>query len=397
MANSKKKTTKKKSATSKKATTKKKVEKKLIEEKKKPTTKKKVMVKTVAENKNVAPKKKAVAKSVEGNKKVTTKKEIEVKPVEEKTVGSKKVTQKKKAVAKSIEENKKVTTKKKVEVKPIEEKTIEESINEEEKIAKKLLMFFSILILIIIIFFILLIINKDDNSDEIEFININLNKYLNLYKESNELEYIYITNNDCLECDNYEVNLKKIENEFKIKIKKLDISNFSDKDLKTIEDSNSFIVDISDVPILVAVKEKKAVSAINGIKEYSAIKNFISYSINPANKSFEKISVDKYLSLLKSKDPIIIYIGTSSDSACVKFSTTLEKVTSTRKVKVYYLNTDDLVTDSNIKKLNESNVIFSKQWFVPTILIVKNGSIKDYRMYAMSEEKLMEFLDKNKM
>lgn len=389
MANSKKKASKKKTTTKKKTTqTSSKSAKKVNNS----GTKRRV-------NKNGSATSK---KSTAVKKKTTTtkKKKVVQKPVEEKVVQREIEEQLKEQEIKPVE---KETLKE--EVKLVEEETTNELKSEnnlkgslKEIFDKRFLLFFVILILILIIFFAILIIKKNVNDDDnIEFQNINLKKYLNLYESNSGLEYIYITNKDCIGCDSYEVNLKKIENEFKIKIKKLDISDLDDDELKKIIEVNSYIVDINDVPILTSVKEKTTVSAINGVKEYSAIKNFITYSSNPSNKSFEKISIDKYLSLLKSKESIVIYIGTSSDSVCEKFSQTLEKVTSKKNIKVYYLNTEDLVTDASIKKLDESNEIFSKQWFVPTILIVKNSKIKDYRMYAMSEEELIRFLDGNKM
>ena len=42
-----------------------------------------------------------------------------------------------------------------------------------------------------------------------------------------------------------------------------------------------------------------------------------------------------------------------------------------------------------------SNKIFSGIWFKPTIMIVKNGEIVDYRMESMDEASLVSFFTKN--
>ena len=410
-ANAKKRTTKKSTTTNKKTTSIKKQEninksvevtEKVVEEKKEQILKESNDV--IKENESNRQEKQTSKKNLEKQVKKSTKSrpKQEEKAVEEKPKQEEKVVEEKPKQEEKVVEEKPKQEKKVVEEKPKQEKRIPAlSFIDVVKslIFKNRIIFYATLILLffIIFFGILIIKDKKNDVEVIKFETINFKKYLNLYEENHDLEYVYITNNSCLKCNDYEVSLKKIENDFKIKIKELNITNFSDKELKDLEENNSFIVDIRNIPFLVSIKDKKIVSVIIGIKEYSAVKNFVTYSNNPTNKSFDKISIDKYLSLLNSKDSILIYIGTSSDSACEKFSTILEKVSSSKGIKVHYLNTDDIVTDDGIKKLNESNEIFSKQWFVPTILIVKNGSIKDYRMYAMSEEELIRFLDKNKM
>lgn len=381
MANKKGKSTKKAKKTTKKVTSNKKVNNSVKRRTSKNSSaiSKKV---TSVEKKTTSVKKKVVQKNTQD--KIVQKKIITEEIVKEPEV----VFEKEKIVEEKSDIQKTGT---------IHEKEYSLKENLKEIFDRRFLLFFAGLIVVLIIFFIVLIIRKNNNNVDIKFENISLKKYLNLYVENSGLEYIYITNKDCVGCDSYELSLKKIENEFKIKIKKLDISNLDDNELKELKESNSYIVDLENVPILVTIKDKQSISAINGIKEYSAIRNFVVYSTNPSNKSFNKVSIDKYLSLLKSKDSTLIYICTSSDSVCQKFSTTLEKVSSQKNIKVYYLNTDELETDQSIRKLNESNEIFSKQWFVPAILIVKNGNIKDYRMYSMTEEELINFLDKNKM
>lgn len=381
MANKKGKSTKKAKKTTKKVTSNKKVNNSVKRRTSKNSSaiSKKV---TSVEKKATSVKKKAVQKNTQD--KIVQKKIITEEIVKEPEV----VFEKEKIVEEKSDIQKTGTIHEK-------EYSLKESL--KEIFDRRFLLFFAGLIVVLIIFFIVLIIRKNNNNVDIKFENISLKKYLNLYVENSGLEYIYITNKDCVGCDSYELSLKKIENEFKIKIKKLDISNLDDNELKELKESNSYIIDLENVPILVTIKDKQSISAINGIKEYSAIRNFVVYSTNPSNKSFNKVSIDKYLSLLKSKDSTLIYICTSSDSVCQKFSTTLEKVSSQKNIKVYYLNTDELETDQSIRKLNESNEIFSKQWFVPAILVVKNGNIKDYRMYSMTEEELINFLDKNKM
>ena len=211
-------------------------------------------------------------------------------------------------------------------------------------------------------------------------------------EEDKDLEFIYLSSDDCIGCDKYEENLKRIENEYKLKIRELNITNIGSEDINKIRESNLYLADSIEIPALLSVKDSNGIS---GIKEYNALKRFVEYSKNPAGASFVKVSLSKYLNLLKSKDKTVIYIGESGDSTCETYSKTLESVSAKNGIKIYYLNTNEIITEENWERLNGSNEIFSGMWFKPVTLIVKNGEIVDYRMESMSEADLVEFFTKN--
>ena len=103
------------------------------------------------------------------------------------------------------------------------------------------------------------------------------------------------------------------------------------------------------------------------------------------------------MDLLGSKDKSFIYICNPNSSGCKSFSKVLETVSTKKKLKVYYLNTDTINTEEDWKKLEESNKIFKKVWFMPAVLVVKNNKIVDYKMETLSEKDLTKFIDKNKL
>ena len=67
------------------------------------------------------------------------------------------------------------------------------------------------------------------------------------------------------------------------------------------------------------------------------------------------------------------------------------------KLIINYLNLNNITSSSDWDKLSESNKIFNGQWFIPAILIVKNGKIIDYKMEELSERELINFLKKNNL
>ena len=84
----------------------------------------------------------------------------------------------------------------------------------------------------------------------------------------------------------------------------------------------------------------------------------------------------------------------SSDS-CNKFSTLLDNVSTERKIKVNYLNTENITSSDDWEKLESSNKIFEKMWFMPVIMVVKDNKVIDYKMETLTEKDLNKFLKKN--
>lgn len=268
-----------------------------------------------------------------------------------------------------------------------------------KKLSKKLIVLIVgvlFILLVVILGFKLLFSSKKDKV-VVNFENITIEEYNSLYK-SKDLEYIYLYHDSCSKCYDYELNLDKLQSEYNIKIKKLDYSNFNDEELSSLKSSNSFLESGIDVPTIISIKDGKEVSSLDGINDYSSLKNFVNVSNEPmSGKSFTKISVDEYVSLLNSKNKSFIYICNSIEDKCEKFTSSLEKTASNRKLKVNYLNLNNITSSSDWDKLSESNKIFNGQWFIPAILIVKNGKIIDYKMEELSESDLINFLKENNL
>lgn len=354
-------------------------------------------------------KKNITKKKVKRNSRSTTSKSKKVTASKntssvKKKINSKVVSSKNNKNASNVVDKRKVSSKKRVnnsDVKKKENKSTNNNVVEKtnKKLSKKLIiLIFGVLfiLLVTILGFKLLFSSKKDKV-VVNFENITIEEYNSLYK-SKDLEYIYLYHDSCSKCYDYELNLDKLQSEYNIKIKKLDYSNFNDEELNSLKSSNSFLESGIDVPTIISIKDGKEVSSLDGIKDYSSLKNFINVSNEPmSGKSFTKISVDEYVSLLNSKNKSFIYICNSIEDKCEKFTSILEKTASNRKLKVNYLNLNNIISSSDWDKLSESNKIFNDQWFIPAILIVKNGKIIDYKMEELSESDLINFLKENNL
>lgn len=266
----------------------------------------------------------------------------------------------------------------------------------KSKFNKKILIISFVLLILGVCVIIFINNNINNRVSNDSFTEISFDEYLDLY-EKEGLEFVYLYHSSCINCDSYEDKLVNLEKEFQIDIKKFDYSKLNDNDMNILKSSNSFLEDGIEIPIIISIKDGNEISSISGIKEYSALKNFVNLSKSEygVNK-FNKIGVDEYLSILSSKEKSIIYICDSSDS-CNKFSSTLDSVSTARKVKVNYLNTENIVSSEDWDNLESSNKIFKKMWFMPVIMIVKDNNIVDYKMEILSEKDLNKFLKKNGM
>ena len=276
----------------------------------------------------------------------------------------------------------------------LEKKQITTKTKDHSKL-KKILIVLSV-VAILIVFFVVFILNNNlksvDNSDNLS--KINIDEYLELYNKEG-LQFVYLYHNSCINCNDYEAKLNKLQTEFKININKFDYSKLNNKDMDILKASNSFIEDKIAVPIMIAIKDGNGIGSISGIKEYSALKTFVSFSMKQNYaKTFNKIDVDKYLSLLDAKERSLIYICDSSEN-CTSFSTVLDSVAGKRNIKVNFLNTDNIISSDDWDSLENSNKIFSKMWFMPALIVVEKGKVVDYKMETLDEKKIIKFLDKN--
>ena len=344
---------------------------------------------------NEKKKKKSVSKSSSKksnkSKKVTTNKKVT-----KKTTPKKGVT---KSVTKSVtgESPKKVSKVSNIE-NGLKNNKVDDSekivVNEvpKEKVVKRKISIRKIVtlfVLICIVFVCGIVFNKPKKQGvDYKFNEINYNTYLELFN-GEDISYIYLIKDDCSECNISKSNVYKLESEMKIKINELNIDNLTDDEFKNIYNGIS-------APVLISVKDGKIIKEESATRDYNILKSFVINSQKPVDTySFNKINVSEYIKLLNSKE--LTYIYMCSDTSCKEQNRVLDDISKTKKVKVNYLNLDEVTTVGDWELLNNSDKIFEDTWFVPVNIIVKNGKIKSYKMEVLDEDGLKEFLEDNGM
>jgi thiol-disulfide isomerase/thioredoxin len=289
--------------------------------------------------------------------------------------------------------NKEESARKEEELKG-KEKLLNNEIILEPKTEINLKLVFSVMLVIFIMAIVVLLLNRKEDTN-ITFSNINMREYKELYKNE-ELQYIYITKNNCTYCELINPYVFDLEKDYDIEFKTLNISGLNANEISDLKKSNTAFEDDWEAPILITIKNGKEISSVKGYKEYQVLKKFVEYSINPTdNNSFIKIDVSRFIGVLNSSELSLVYIGRPNSKSCKMYLPILESVTTEENIKVYYLNTDTIDTEKEWSMLSNSNDIFKKNWFVPATLIVKDNKVISYKMETMDKDDLLKFLDKN--
>ncbi len=86
------------------------------------------------------------------------------------------------------------------------------------------------------------------------------------------------------------------------------------------------------------------------------------------NKYLKKIDYKEYHKMLDNKESFVLEIMRTNCSACQNFKPKLEEVVKEYKVKVYYIDTDDLDEKTQDKIFSETGISGT-----PTVIFYKNG------------------------
>lgn len=91
-------------------------------------------------------------------------------------------------------------------------------------------------------------------------------------------------------------------------------------------------------------------------------------------KSYQEISYEKLLTKLENKETFILYIGSSTCTACESFKPTLESVIKDYQIKVDYLNVEKLSED----ELHEFGTIINFGNSTPKVYFIEEGEYSQY-------------------
>lgn len=109
--------------------------------------------------------------------------------------------------------------------------------------------------------------------------------------------------------------------------------------------------------------------------------------------SYTEINLNQLTKKMENNDTFILYIGSSTCTACQSFNPTLKRVIKDYNVTIYYIN---------VHKLNESEnsdllALINYNSSTPKVYFIENGEYSQYNMISgvRSYEDVVEKLEKN--
>ncbi len=120
------------------------------------------------------------------------------------------------------------------------------------------------------------------------------------------------------------------------------------------------------------------------------------------NFEFNDITIDEYLELMKSEEPLIIYVARPTCSFCQKQQPIIKKVGGKYNLDINYLNTEEFwdyekedYTEDGYKFINSNQVYIDEGGFgTPNTLIVQNGKVVDAIYQLATEQELVNLFNK---
>lgn len=98
-------------------------------------------------------------------------------------------------------------------------------------------------------------------------------------------------------------------------------------------------------------------------------------TINLENSGFNKLTMDKYLELIKSEEKSIILVARPTCGYCEKFSPILKEAAEEMKLTINYVNTDEFTNEDWDTFTNSLEYLAKEDWGTPLTIIVQNGKV----------------------
>lgn len=91
-------------------------------------------------------------------------------------------------------------------------------------------------------------------------------------------------------------------------------------------------------------------------------------------KSYKEISYQSFLTKMENKETFILYIGSSTCSACARFKPTLETVMTEYDIHVDYIDISKLTNE----QISEFSTIINFGNSTPKVYFIKEGEYSQY-------------------
>ena len=129
--------------------------------------------------------------------------------------------------------------------------------------------------------------------------------------------------------------------------------------------------------------------------EFYIAKEEVSTVVTLENAGFNKLTMNKYLELIKSNEKSIILVARPTCGYCEKFSPLLKEAAKDMDLTINYVNTDEF-TNEDWDSFGKSLDYLSKEdWGTPLTLIVQNSKVVAANNGYVELEEIKKFFKEN--
>lgn len=224
-------------------------------------------------------------------------------------------------------------------------------------------------------------------------------QFIEVYnKQENTL--VYIGRSTCGYCNLLTPSLNDMKERYSFEYLLIDTDTINAKYLTKILNEVG-VKSINDLgtPYLAIVSNGSLVDTQPGYVDYDKLFEFLqknSVIAEDAKLLLNYIDIDEYSKLIKDDEASIIVVGQSTCSYCVQAKLLLNNIAQAKGTKINYFNISYLSTDEDKETFTTSFDYFeSESWGTPVTIIVKDGKIIDKLEQLVTEEKYIEFFEKN--
>ena len=109
--------------------------------------------------------------------------------------------------------------------------------------------------------------------------------------------------------------------------------------------------------------------------EFCISEEEVSSMVTLEGAGFNKLTMDKYLELIKSSEKSIILVARPTCGYCEKFSPILKEAAEDMNLTVNYVNTDEFTNEDWNTFTNSLDYLATEDWGTPLTLIVQEGKV----------------------
>ncbi len=219
-----------------------------------------------------------------------------------------------------------------------------------------------------------------------------------------EPSLVYLGSESCSYSNMFNPIVYKASTDYKFPIYYVDMNSLFIKQYKDILEKFDLNYDDFGTPYIAVVQEGRKLDELKGMIEEDELLIFlqdngvITEDLN-FSKNDEKLNLlnfSNYLDLIKKDENTIIVYSSSTCPACSYAKPFLNKVAEKLEVPINYLEIDK-IDNSDFSKFYESLDTLGldrNDFGTPTLVIVKNEKVVDFKVGALNEEGYTDFLKK---